>query len=258
MRGQTKRQLLLFILIVLILSLWLPTPYAIIEPGEAFAVHPMVEIEDSYDTERGNLLIMTVRMSFANGSRLLKALFDSQAHIYLKSTLLQGETPQEYTDKQMVYMHTSQNNAIQAAYRYAKVPYDVVVKDGVQMIQPQDEGKLVHITAGEIGGPSAGVVFALEIYNRLVAEDITKGYSIAGTGEIDPRGRIGAIGGIQYKVVTAHEAGAELFFVPTYNEELAVQQAKRINTQMRIIAVDTIDEVLNYLDELPEKRNGAS
>lgn len=57
----------------------------------------------------------------------------------------------------------------------------------------------VKIDSHEIGGPSAGLMFTLEIYNQLVDEDLTRGHEIAGTGTINEKGEIGPIGGIQQK-----------------------------------------------------------
>lgn len=70
----------------------------------------------------------------------------------------------------------------------------------------------VKINSNEIGGPSAGLMFTLEIYNQLVEEDLTKGHEIAGTGTINEKGEVGPIGGINQKVVAASDAGAEVFF----------------------------------------------
>ncbi len=57
----------------------------------------------------------------------------------------------------------------------------------------------VKINSHEIGGPSAGLMFTLEIYNQLVEEDLTKGHEIAGTGTINEKGEVGPIGGINQK-----------------------------------------------------------
>ncbi|MCP1124841.1 hypothetical protein CN326_01650 [Bacillus sp. AFS018417] len=118
----------------------------------------------------------------------------------------------------------------------------------------------VKIDAHKIGGPSAGLMFTLEIYNQLVKEDITKGHEIAGTGTINEKGEIGPIGGISQKVVAAHNAGAEVFFAPNEkgaknsNYKEAVKTAKDINTKMKIIPVDTLDDALAYLDKMSEKK----
>ena len=91
----------------------------------------------------------------------------------------------------------------------------------------------VDINTSEIGGPSAGLMFALEIYNQLIDEDITKGFSIAGTGTISPDGKVGPIGGIDQKVVAADKAGQRFslrrmkMVKKKSNYEIAVKTARR-------------------------------
>ncbi|HWO95103.1 MAG TPA: SepM family pheromone-processing serine protease [Bacillus sp. (in: firmicutes)] len=114
----------------------------------------------------------------------------------------------------------------------------------------------VKMDTEKIGGPSAGLMFSLEIYNQLTREDITNGYEIAGTGTIDDEGRVGRIGGISQKVVAAANSGAEIFLAPNeegvkgsnYREALAA--AKKIDTKMKIVPVDTFDEAVQYLKTL--------
>ena len=71
----------------------------------------------------------------------------------------------------------------------------------------------VSIDAGNIGGPSAGLAFALEVMEKL-GRDVVHGHKIAATGEIFPDGSIGPIGGIKQKVIGAREAGVDAFLVP--------------------------------------------
>jgi PDZ domain-containing protein len=333
MNKHTKRLILIGIILAIVLF-WIPTPYVIIQPGSAEVVNSMVEIDEGYMDEKGTLMLTTVRMTYSNAATYLKSYFDAYADIRLKTDVFrQGETRQEYSERQEYNMVSSQSNAVQAAYLKADIPFEVttevlitgtledmpaenILKTGDRLLtlnnkkvdniaelietvkqkkigdtvtftylrndeektadiqigetadaQPAigvylanlhtvkalDEGKQVHITAGDIGGPSAGLIFALEIYNRLVPEDITKGYQIAGTGEITPLGLVGAIGGVNYKVVAADRAGAEIFFTPEDNSKLANEQASNIGTDMQIITVATIDEALAYLEALPPK-----
>src|SRR5699024_3711855 len=117
----------------------------------------------------------------------------------------------------------------------------------------------IHFSSGNIGGPSAGFLFALEIYNQLTDEDLTKGYEIVGTGEIDYDGNIHRIGGIDKKVVAAHREGIDLFFAPSENGRSdsnyieAKHTAESIDTDMKIIPVDTFDDALEYLDAIDPK-----
>ncbi|TCZ80223.1 PDZ domain-containing protein [Paenibacillus albiflavus] len=133
----------------------------------------------------------------------------------------------------------------------------------LQSIRPEDESKEIEVNVGDIGGPSAGLMFSLEIYNQLVPEDITKGYRIAGTGTINPEGAVGAIGGIQHKIIAADREHAEIFFAPAdYTTEQgykytnysdAAARAKQIGTKMKIVPVHSMDEALQYLASLPAK-----
>jgi len=117
----------------------------------------------------------------------------------------------------------------------------------------------VSIESKDIGGPSAGLMFSLEIYNQLVEEDLTRGYQIAGTGTIDSDGNVGQIGGIEQKIVAADNAGADIFLAPDENGaadsnyEAAVKTAKDIKTKMEIVPVNTFDDAIEYLQNLKEK-----
>ncbi|HLR22865.1 MAG TPA: SepM family pheromone-processing serine protease [Pseudogracilibacillus sp.] len=118
----------------------------------------------------------------------------------------------------------------------------------------------VNIKSGDIGGPSAGLMFSLEIYNQLTEKDITKGYNIAGTGAIDSDGNVERIGSIDKKVVAADEEGVEIFFAPNEqgvkgsNYREAKQAAEKVGTSMKIVPVDTFDDALEYLEKLQKHK----
>jgi len=87
-------------------------------------------------------------------------------------------------------------------------------------VQVQEQYKFpfnVRITVGDIGGPSAGMMFALGIIDMLTPDNLTNGKFIAGTGEITAAGQVGPIGGIQQKMVGARNAGATYFLAPAGN-----------------------------------------
>lgn len=128
-----------------------------------------------------------------------------------------------------------------------------VVPANVQSIHADDEKKQVTVKAGEIGGPSAGLMFSLEIYNQLVDGDITKGYRIAGTGTIDDKGVVGPIGGITHKIVAAEREGADYFFAPAENMKEAQEKADKTHAKMKIVSIATMQQALDYLNALPQK-----
>ncbi|HEY8345873.1 MAG TPA: PDZ domain-containing protein [Symbiobacteriaceae bacterium] len=101
----------------------------------------------------------------------------------------------------------------------------------------------VEIRSGSITGPSAGLMFALEIIDQLSPTDLTGGRRVAGTGAIEPDGRVGAVGGVRQKVYTAEAAGAEVIFVPRENYQEALSAAVRI----QVVPVSTLKEAVQYL-----------
>jgi PDZ domain-containing protein len=85
-------------------------------------------------------------------------------------------------------------------------------------VQPKTLSSVtVDITLDDVGGPSAGLMFALGIVDKLGSESLTGGKRIAGTGEITDDGKVGAIGGIAQKMRGAKAKGATIFLVPSDN-----------------------------------------
>lgn len=355
---------LLYILIAVVLVyvlLYMPTMYVISRPGTAEEIKPMVHVKDADLTENGALMLTTVSMSYANLLNYVVARFNPDAEIFKKKDIFRnGESVEEYANRQEFVMKNSQGNAIQAVYHHLNIPFHVK-SEGVIVLQtlegmpaleklqagdklirldhqeihtseevikyvqqkqvgdpikitykragvtgevtlnlgdlakqqsvkpetgskmntrpglgivpadlldiiPEDPGKKVEVAAGEIGGPSAGLMFSLEIYNQLTPGDLTKGYRIAGTGEIDPEGNVAVIGGIQHKIVAAARENADIFFAPQdyhypgekyppiKNYSDAVAKAKEIKTKMNVVPVKTLNDAINYLNKLEPKR----
>lgn len=96
-----------------------------------------------------------------------------------------------------------------------------------------------------IGGPSAGLMFTITIYDLLTPGDLKQGRIIAGTGTIDLAGNVGPIGGVRYKVVAAEEAGATIFLCPT--ENLADARAAARSSQ--VIEVRTAQQAIDFLQD---------
>jgi PDZ domain-containing protein len=103
----------------------------------------------------------------------------------------------------------------------------------------------VETDSQNIGGPSAGMMFTLEIMNQLTEEDLTGGERIAGTGTIARDGSVGGIGGVQQKVYGAIDAGAVVVLVPSSNYEDALEAA---GDEIVVVRVETIDDALDYLN----------
>ena len=105
----------------------------------------------------------------------------------------------------------------------------------------------VNIQLNNVGGPSAGMMFALGIIDKLTPTNLTGGRIIAGTGTIDSQGNVGAIGGIQMKTIGARDAGATVFLAPAGNcaEAKANQPAG-----LELVKVNTLQDALNALADI--------
>jgi PDZ domain-containing protein len=123
---------------------------------------------------------------------------------------------------------------------------------GVKVSQSHRSPIEIAIDAEDIGGPSAGLMFALSIYDRLTPEDLTGGRKIAGTGTIENSGRsarIGEVGAVDLKIKAARKIGADVFVVP--RGELREAQAAAA-PNMTVIGVSTFSEAISQLRRLAE------
>lgn len=107
----------------------------------------------------------------------------------------------------------------------------------------------IIMETGAIGGPSAGLMFVLEIMNQLTSEDLTAGQLIAGTGTVDLNENVGKVGGVTQKVIAAEKYGARYFFVPDSNYD----EAKKVARNIELVPVETLEDALEYLARLRKK-----
>lgn len=105
----------------------------------------------------------------------------------------------------------------------------------------------IDIKLADVGGPSAGLMFALGIVDKLTPKDLTGGSFVAGTGTIDDKGKVGPIGGIGMKTVGARQKGAEYFLTPKDNCATA---AKDVPDGLTLVKVDTIDDAVESLKDI--------
>jgi len=150
---------------------------------------------------------------------LLREIDGVKEQIYIKTTLIEHV---EYEGEPMVgFLATTVNERFD-------FPFEIDIK------------------TGNVGGPSAGLMMALNVYNNLIPEDITDSKIIAGTGTIEIDGSVGPVGGIKQKIIAAKRAGAELILVPVANFE----EAQPFETdKTAIFAVDSFDEALSVISQ---------
>jgi PDZ domain-containing protein len=107
----------------------------------------------------------------------------------------------------------------------------------------------VEIDLGEVGGPSAGLPFALEVLQEL-GNDVDRGYRVAATGAIELDGTVEPVGGLKQKTIGVKDAGVDVFLVPAGEN---AEVARRYAGNMRVIPVDSFQQALRALETLPQK-----
>lgn len=105
----------------------------------------------------------------------------------------------------------------------------------------------LQVDSRNIGGPSAGMMYAITVLDLLTEEDLVKGHRIAGTGTIRFDETVGAIGGVRQKVFAARSVGAEYVMVPTDNYPDALTAA---GDDIEVVAVATLQDALDFLGSL--------
>ncbi|MGW0709169.1 YlbL family protein [Streptomyces sp. NPDC002643] len=105
----------------------------------------------------------------------------------------------------------------------------------------------IDIKLADVGGPSAGLMFALGIYDKITPGNLTGGKFVAGTGTIDDSGEVGPIGGIEMKTVGARSKGAQYFLTPKDN---CASAAKDTPDGLTLVKVNTIEDALKALEDI--------
>ncbi|MFI9387569.1 PDZ domain-containing protein [Kutzneria sp. NPDC052558] len=122
---------------------------------------------------------------------------------------------------------------------------------GIGPIDRPDVSFQVKISLADVGGPSAGLMFALAIIDKLTPDNLNDGGDIAGTGEIDDQGNVKPIGGIPFKMIAAKEAGATVFLSPAENCAEAKEHAP---AGLKLIKVSTLAGAVDALNALKEHK----
>jgi PDZ domain-containing protein len=191
---------------------------------------------DTTDDHEGQLRMVTVNVEGIPGgpatvADTLIGWFNPHASLIpSEAEFPPTQSRQEYDAENTAEMTGSQDSAVVAATAFLKAKgYDVA--------------KLkVTLGAGDVGGPSAGMMFTLGIIDKVTAQNETGGKIIAGTGTIDDKGNVGAIGGINLKMLGALRDGATWFLAPADN---CADVVGNIPNGLNVIKVSTLDEAYN-------------
>jgi len=234
-------------------SMLAPLPYVVLEPGGGQDVlGSVIKISDqkTYPTT-GKLLLTTVLATSPNsplfGINVLISWARGYSIVLPREVLYPaGQSSKELDKASLTEMVDSQQLAAAAALRYLKFPVarkSVLNRDGTtstKYLLPFP----VAITLKDTGGPSGGLIFALGIIEKLTPRDLLKGRVVAGTGTITDTGAVGAIGGVDDKIIAAKKAGATLFLAPADN----CADVTHIPSGITVYSVKTLAEAVGVLE----------
>lgn len=253
----------LIIGILAIIVLFLPSAYVVEEPGPTQDVlgkssgKYVINVDNPNNPNKkaasaasglkshsksGKLLLVTVNTSGVPGYEIpniyaVLSWFDSKKQILPREVLVSvNQNASDYKKETNKQMTSSQSSAQVAALDYAKKHLNVNVKN-----------VKVKMHIDDIGGPSAGMMYALGILNKLTGVDLAGGKTIAGTGTIDNNGKVGAIGGIRLKMISAKRDGARWFLAPNSNCDEVVGN---IPQGLNVVSVKTLDDAYKALEKI--------
>ena len=220
--------------VLCVLVLIAPSAYVVQEPGPTQDVLGKVEGKQVIDVsgvkthkDSGKLLLVTVNASGVPGYPVTNA-----------QALLAWANPKESNKE----MSSSQNAAATAAKRFLKAHgYDV-------------SGMKVSMHVDDIGGPSAGMMYTLGLIDKVTGEQLSGGKTIAGTGTMNAKGKVGAIGGIRLKMIGAKRDGATWFLAPESNCSDVVGHVPQ---GLHVVKVGTLDEAYDALVAIRDGKGGS-
>ncbi len=231
--------------VLCVLVLIMPSAYVVQVPGptqnvlgevsgkQVIAVSGVKTYEDS-----GQLLLVTVNASGVPGypvsnAQALVAWADSKSTVMPQEAVVPvGQTAEEYKQSSDREMTSSQDSATAAAKKFLEEHgYDV-------------SGMKVSMHVDDIGGPSAGMMYTLGLIDKVTGEKLSGGKIIAGTGTMNDKGEVGAIGGIRLKMLGAKRDGATWFLAPESNCSSVVDH---IPEGLNVVKVSTLQEAYDAL-----------
>ena len=240
--------------IFLAASMLVPLPYVIEQPGPAKNVlDSTIKISDQkIYPSTGKLLLTTVLVtgpsSVLFGVDVLRSWLSADDVVVPRNLIYPPDQgSKEINAASAAEMVDSQQSAAAAALAYLKFPVtekSITGKSGVKTTKYLFPFP-VSFSLKDTGGPSGGLVFALGVVEKLTPDDLMNGRVIAGTGTIDKAGHVGAIGGIDDKIVAARRAGATLFLAPVEN----CSDVTHVPSGITVYSVNTLSEAVNVLKD---------
>ena len=227
----------------------IPLPYVLIKPGKAQNVmEEMVKLSESapvslsqYPSD-GKFLLLSVLVtspgSHVVGLEVIYNWIRSEDVVIPRSLIYRpGNSPAKEKEIAQTQMVDSQRSAKIAAVKYLQENYSQEIFASLSVSD-------IAIAKTDTGGPSGGMIYALGVIELLTSEDLLRGRTVAGTGTIDVKGMVGAIGGVNEKIIAAKRAGATLFLMPVEN----CGELENVPKEITVAAVSSLSEAISALN----------
>ncbi|WP_165986531.1 S16 family serine protease [Streptomyces sp. YIM 98790] len=226
----------------------LPLPFSVALPGETVDVQgssggeQVIRISGAEVREpEGELRMTTIQATGPDATvrlpDVVSGWFSSERAVMPRDAVYpSGRTPREIREYNTAQMHESQDAAVEAA---------------LGLLDRSGRGIEVELSLEDVGGPSAGLLFALGIVNLLEGDgaggDLTGGRVIAGTGTIEADGTVGSVGGVPLKTQAARRDGATVFLVP---QDECGEAEGDLPEGLRLVPVRTLADAVGSLRAL--------
>ncbi|MFI7240447.1 S16 family serine protease [Streptomyces qinglanensis] len=248
-RRRTLALCVLPVVLLFVVALAAPLPFSLAQPGETANVlgrsngKPVITVEgaETHGSDKGRLLSVTIAATRPEATvrlpDLVRSWFRRDRAVMPRDAVYPGGGDTEDAEKRIsAEMKDSQRNAVTAALR---------------QLHRSPEKVRVKLRLGDVGGPSAGLFFALGIVDKLDGDGagagLTGGRTVAGTGTIDADGKVGPVGGVPLKTQAARRDGATWFLVP---EEQCDDAGARLPSGLRLVPVGSLQGALDALEEI--------
>ncbi len=203
-----------------LLSLAAPMPVYVLSPGPVFPLGDAVVIE-GVEPVHGDFLFTTVQLQDATLADALRAAVDTEAQVVSRAAVLGGMSEADFIAEQEQLFDDTEALAVGL---------------GLAAVDSQLSPSRVTVDSSGVGGPSAGLLIALAVADLASPDDIAGGRLIAGTGALSDDGTVGAVGGVEDKVLAAQRAGADVFLVAAAQ----VEAARAVAGDMAVLGVEDL------------------
>ena len=252
--SQTPRLVKLLLLFTLVIPLVIPVNFVLITPGEGTKLFPkMLNITSSKNSVKtypvnGQMYLLSIWVTNPEseifGYEVLACWAQNDCVVVPRSIVYEKNTD----DKAEIAvgkkeMKKSQGSALTATKALFKKYYPTI-----DLSSLNDSN--LKVSLRNTGGPSGGLIFSLGMSELLAPDDLLQGRKIAATGTVSANGAIGAVGGVEEKIVAAREVKASIIFISKEN----CSDLPESVTGIKVIAVSTLEQAFTALRE-PGKLN---